>query len=84
LARSGFRSTLRLQRSNTSGDRGKKVMLTRIKTKLFGISGSREAMILEKINRDDGIAFMSIPKFTSWAMIAVFVFGFLAGIVAGS
>jgi len=41
-------------------------------------------MILEKINRDDGIAFMSIPKFTSWAMIAVFVFGFLAGIVAGS
>ena len=73
-----------MRRSSTSGDRGKKVMLTKIKTKRFGTYSGREAKILEKINRDDGIAFMSIPKFTSWAMIAVFVFGFLAGIVAGS
>tara|TARA_A100000172_G_scaffold41714_1_gene25477 strand:+ start:224 stop:430 length:207 start_codon:yes stop_codon:yes gene_type:complete len=65
------------------GDKGKKMMLTRIKTKLFGISGTREAMILEKINRDEGIAWLSVPRFTSWAMISVFVVGFLAGITAG-
>jgi hypothetical protein len=40
-------------------------------------------MILEKINRDEGIAWLSVPRFTSWAMISVFVFGFLAGSIAG-
>ena len=40
-------------------------------------------MILARINQDEGIAWLSVPRFTSWAMIAVFVFGFLAGVVAG-
>ena len=72
-----------MQRSNTFGDRGKRVMLTKIKTKRFGTYSGREAKILEKINRDEGIAWLSIPRFTSWAMISVFVFGFLAGSIAG-
>ena len=72
-----------MQRSNMFGDKGKKMMLMKIKRRVFGISGTREAMILEKINRDEGIAWLSVPRFTSWAMISVFVVGFLAGITAG-
>ena len=73
-----------MQRSNMFGDKGKKMMLMKIKRRVFGISGTREAMILEKINRDEGIAWLSIPRFTSWARISVFVFGFLAGSIAGT
>jgi hypothetical protein len=55
----------------------------RIRAKLFGTSVTREEMILERINQVEGMDWLSVPRFTSWAMILVSVVGFLAGIIVG-